>query len=278
MEKAIQISYDKHFDLKCALAAEAGFQGISVNFNDMEEFSEAAWSKAPDKINEILSRNGLKCVQTHLPYYDLRISAEILDDKMENAIKNSIITSGKIGAPWCVYHPRSAVNDGFMSKKAHEINKRVISGYIDSATKAGTGIALENLPIFNIVPRMPFYPSDYGDLCDLHDAFNSSSVSVCWDFGHANMMHYDQAQAIKYLGQRISCTHIHNNFKHNDDHLTPDQGNIDWEKTMGAFKEINYSGPLTLETHCHYHDEELLRSFAKHNYACLVYLESLIKL
>lgn len=275
MVKAIQIAYDEHFELKCSFAAEAGFQGISVNFNDMKDLSDKAWSEAPEKITGILNKNGLKCVQTHLPYYDLRLSAEIREEKVEEAIKNSVITSGKIGAPWCVYHPRSAITDGFMSKKALEINKKVITEYINAAVKAGTGIALENLPIFDITPKMPFYPSDYGDLCDLHDALKCDSVSVCWDFGHANMMHYDQAQAIKYLGSRIACTHIHNNFKRSDDHLPPDQGNIDWKKVMGAVNEINYSGPLTLETHCRYHDEELLKSFAKHNYACLVYLEGL---
>lgn len=275
MDKAIQIAYNEFFETKCRLAADAGFDGIAVNFNDMKDRSETAWREAPGKILCILDKYHLKCVQTHLPYYDLKISAEILNDDMESAIRESIRVSGEIGAPWCVYHPRSAVDQGFTSAKALEINKRVISDYLECAVKAGTGMALENLPIFGIIPVMPFYTSDYNDLCELSDSFRSEQVGICWDTGHANMMHFDQAEAIKFLGNRIKCTHIHNNFKSQDPHLPPDSGNIDWGKVMAAFKTINYNGPLTLETHCCYNDEQLWKSFAQHNCECLRFLKRL---
>ena len=50
--------------------------------------SDEAWEKAPDHINGILDKYGLKCIQSHLPYYELTISAEELDDHMEKAMKN----------------------------------------------------------------------------------------------------------------------------------------------------------------------------------------------
>ena len=121
---------------------------------------------------------------------------------------------------------------------------------------------------------MPFYTSDYVELCDLTDSFKSDKVSVCWDTGHANLMAFDQPQAIRYVGNRIKCTHIHNNFKDSDSHFPPETGNIDWEKVMAAFKDIGYEGPFTLETHCRYEDDdELLKSFAKYNFDCLSYME-----
>lgn len=277
MIKSIQIAYDELFELKCALAAKAGFRHMAVNFNDMKDFSEAAWEKAPQHISDILSKNKLTCVQTHLPYYDLRISAEKLDDAFEYRILKSIETGGKIGVKWNVYHPRSAITDGFRSKAALEINKRVISGYVETAEKFRTGIALENLPIFEIVPVMPFYTSDYGDLCDLHDVLNTPSVSICWDTGHANMMHFDQAEAIRFMGSRIQCTHIHNNFGKEDPHLPPDQGNILWERVIAAFDDVQYTGPFTLETHSPQQDEASLMEFAVYNFKCLENLEKLSK-
>ena len=278
MIKSIQIAYNDMFALKCKLVSEAGFRHIAVNFNDMQDSSDEAFDRAPERILGILEENNLKCVQTHLPYYDLRISAEELDGDFERRIYRSIEAGGKIGAPWSVYHPRSAVNAGFRRKPALEQNIAVISGYLEQAAKFDTGIALENLPIFSgITPIMPFYSSDYGDLCELHDSFDVENVGICWDTGHANMMHFDQAEAIRYMGSRIKCTHIHNNDSRKDQHYPPDMGNIAWKPIMEAFAAVKYQGPFTLETHCLYPEEEMLKSFAKHNFAGLVYMESLQK-
>ena len=276
MKKAIQIPYNKSFEKKCRYAAQAGFQAVSVNFNDMTDRSQAIWDAAPENILRILEQNGMSCVQTHLPYYDLRISAEITDDELENAIFHSIRVAGAIGVPWNVYHPRSAVNAGFSAAKTLEENIRRISGYLEVAEKYGIGIALENLPVFkDIIPIMPFYPTNSGDLCELADSFGSKRIGICWDTGHANLMELNQAESVRQMGTRLKVTHIHNNFKFYDLHLTPDNGNIDWKGVMAALNEIGYNGPLTLETHCLYDDDLLLQAFAKYNFACLEYLERL---
>lgn len=279
MIKSIQISYDEMFEKKCRIAAETGFSVISANFNESKNISDEAWEKAPDHINGILDKYGLKCIQSHLPYYELTISAEELDDHMEKAMRNSIKTSGAIGVQWCVYHPRTAINDGYSSKKALEINYDVISKYLDWAVKADTKIALENLPTFaGIIPIMPFYTSNYYDLCELTDNFKTDKVGICWDTGHANLMEFNQSDAIRYVGKRLKCTHIHNNDGRRDNHYPPETGNIDWENVMKAFCDIGYDGPYTLEVHCQYQDDdELLKNFAEYNLACLKYIERKLK-
>ena len=46
---------------------------------------------------------------------------------------------------------------------------------------------------------------------------------------------------------------------------------------MKALKEIGYSGPYTLETHCLYPDDDImLKDFADHNFKCLQYLQRLM--
>ena len=276
MIKSIQIAYDDAFEKKCRFAAEAGFDTIAANFDASKNISDEQWQKAPEHINGILEKYRLKCVQSHLPYYDLRISAEELDDNMEKAMEWSIKTSGAIGVDWCVYHPRTAINDGYSSKKALEINYEVISKYLDWAVKSDTAIALENLPIFKgIIPIMPFYTANYFDLIDLTDSFKTDKIGICWDTGHANLMDFDQAKAIRNVGKRLKCTHIHNNFKDGDAHNPPETGNIDWKNVMAAFKDIGYDGPYTLEVHCRYQDDdELLRSFAKFCFDGLKYMET----
>ncbi len=90
-------------------------------------------------------------------------------------------------------------------------------------------------------------------------------------------MNFNQADAIKYVGKRIVCTHIHDNFKDEDYHLPPTNGRTDWESVMKAFSAIDYTGPLTLETHCKYNDTEMLKSFTKYNFDCLQLLEIFMK-
>jgi len=217
-------------------------------------------------------------VQSHPHYYDLLISSEIIDEDMEFAIRQSIISSAALGAKYCVIHPRSAINFAYSNKKSFEDNKKWFSELIDTAVKHGTNIAAENLPIFPDARRlMPFYASNVDDLANLADSFGDGCLSVCWDFGHAHLLKWDQATAIKYLGNRIGCTHVHNNFGIRDDHSTPDIGSIPWESVMPALASTGYSGPLTLETHCWYDDSQLRASFARHNFACLEYLEKLAK-
>ena len=115
------------------------------------------------------------------------------------------------------------------------------------------------------------------DLCELVDSFRDAEMAICWDFGHANLLATEQDKAIEIAGDRIRCTHVHNNFGDSDGHLPPDTGNIEWSKVMPALARAGYQGALTLETHCLYPDRDLLLAFAKFNYAGLVYLEKLFK-
>lgn len=277
VKKAIQIAYNEHFDLKCRLASLGGFEYISANLSEMLNKTEYEWEKATEEIGTILEKYNLKCIQSHPYYYDLTISSEKIIEENEFAMKQGIIASGKLGAKWCAFHPRSFLTGG-RYHQSFEDNKKSFSQYLEIAKKYGTGIAAENLLIIGTIqPIIPFYCSDYGDLVELVDYFNDPDMKICWDTGHANLMRFDQATAIKYIGDRLKCTHIHNNFHRDDEHLTVDQGDIKWPLVMGALKEINYDGPLTLETHCRYFEPELLKSFAVHNFKTLEYLEGLME-
>jgi sugar phosphate isomerase/epimerase len=275
MKKAIQIAYNDLFELKCSLAAKVGFKSIAVNYTEILGKNEYEWERITERIGEILAKNGLDCVQSHPHYYDLLISSEIIDDDMEFAMRQSIISSGKLGAEYCVFHPRSSISTAYRTSASFDDNRLWFESLAECAAKHGTRVAAENLPIFpSQTSLMPFYSSNFEDLADLVGAFDDE-VGICWDFGHANLLLWDQAKAIEFLGERIKCTHVHNNFGGRDDHATPDNGNIKWDRVMASLASVGYSGPLTLETHCNYIDAPLLESFASHNLACLDYLERL---
>lgn len=274
MKKAIHIGYNEMFEKKCGYVADAGFKYVAVNFTKVLDKTEYEWDKITDTIGEVLSKNSVECIQSHPYYYDLRLSSEITEEKYEFAIKQAIKASGILGAKWCAIHPRTSISSGYLTSRSLQDNRKAIEAYLEYAYKYNTGIAVENLPVFHgIVPVMPFYSSNFEDLCTLVDKINDDRVGICWDTGHANLMSFDQADAVRFVGDRLKCTHIHNNFKNADDHLTPDTGNIDWKSVMNAMANIEYDGALALETQDCYSDDDLFQSFARHNYACLEYLE-----
>lgn len=275
MKKAIQIPYDETFEKKCKIAHDVGFRHISVNFHDTPKPCDATYDKAPSHISATLEKYDLKAVQTHLFYYYPLSSADKIEYELEHRVLREIEVSGKIGAPWCVWHPRYFKSGEWKTGTYNEertllYNHETVPRYLEQAKKFGTGIALENL----------FGNMMYGGvetLARLCDSFHTDSVGICFDVGHANMDKEDLSAVISFLGDRIKCTHIHNNWGKRDDHAPPLYGNIEWNRVMSALAAAGYQGPLTLETHCWYVTDDLLLSFAKHNYDSLVYLESLTK-
>lgn len=269
--KGIQIAYDEHFEKKCRFASEVGFKYIAVNFHDMPNTEDSDFDYALTHIPSILKKYNLEAVQTHLYCYHPYLSSEKVDEKTEHRIMREIEVSGKIGAKWCVWHPRYYVTDGYNEEKTIKISVERISGYLKQAKLYNTGIAIENL-------HSDMCCADYKELARLHDCFDQDNIGICYDFGHAHLKGFDQVEAIEFLGERIKCTHIHNNFGHNTDyHHPPDIGQIKWEPIMKALKEIGYSGPYTLETHCLYPDDDImLKDFADHNFKCLQYLQRLM--
>jgi len=273
MERAMQLEYNPTFDYRCGCIAKAGFKNIDVDFWQLLGKNEDEWNKSVEDILKIMDKHNLKCVQTHPYFYDLRVPSDEIDEEIEFAIKQGIIAGAKLGADWCVVHPRSAVNAENYKEKSLRDNVRKFSEYLEYAVKFGTGLAAENL-----LPRgekEPFYGANYMDLCELVDTINDKHLQICWDTGHANCMSFDQAEAVRYLSKRIKSTHVHNNYKDQDWHLPPNHGNIEWDKVMKAFSDIGYDGALTLEIGCNYYDEDLIESYYRHNYAALDYLVKL---
>ncbi len=271
MKYAVQIQHDEKMEYALECAKNAGFKYVSMGFGSSKCFHNADWEKETIRIEELLAANSLQCIQTHLPYYDMKLSSEIIDEEMDRAMLRCIEAGRMLGAEWNVYHTRSAVNYNYSSRKSMELAKIAITPLAEKANKCKSGIAIENLPVWCVPER--FFSSDYEDLCELHDYFKCEFVSICWDFGHAHLLGNNQEQAIEFVGNRIKCTHVHNNYGGNDHHALPSQGKIDWTVIMRALKNTGYDGALTLEIV--YEDKPYLTSFFAHSLDCLKYLDSI---
>ena len=113
---------------------------------------------------------------------------------------------------------------------------------IEYAVKKGVKVAIENL-------RVPAY---YESLLARYK--DNPFVGFCFDCGHEHWTSPDLPHIQRY-GERMLCTHIHDNMGklenyltvNGDMHLMPFDGNYDFANMMRQLNEKKYQGALTLE-------------------------------
>lgn len=186
---------------------------------------------------------GLEIYQTHgvWPYDDT--DAEQKEAKFQAMIR-SIQGTALLGSKYVVIHPvlPFAWNKSPHHEKDVQANIDYIKMLIPYAEKHGVRIALENMP-------NPYVPCGrIEELVECIDAVNSEYLVACLDVGHSTALGYDAGDAVRMLGRRIHCLHIHDNDGRRDLHLLPYHGVTNWKHFTDALKEIGYCGTMSLET------------------------------
>lgn len=256
---ALQIQHHYCCDEMLTAAAECGFKYISLGFGSSRHFERSAYMGEIVRLRKLLDSLGLTCVMTHAPYYDLRISAEILDPDMEDALLRCVEATSMLGAEIMAVHPRACYENGKENVKASfSANVKNFLPLVKYASVCGVKIGIENLPVFPGWDLTFFsnFPESHKDLIDY---YASDNVCGVWDFGHSHLANgRESASVLKKFGNRIQGTHVHDNMGDNDSHLTPFMGNIDWSSEMSALSSFRYSGYLTMELD---YSEELARNY-----------------
>lgn len=273
MLKAIQIQHGSRMERVLALTREAGFEFVSIGFGSSNVFHHDGWEEEILRIKELVEHLGLKCALTHLPYHNLTVNSDVVNKEMDEAIKRAIKATAMLGADRTAHHTRTyypsvGVADNIRSKKD---NISSIKELIPVAREAGVILGLENLPFFE---KYPLYPHDADNLLELFYELDDPILGICWDFGHGLMSGNDQVDALRRIGKNLKLTHVHDNFKNDDQHLIPGIGVTDWGELMEVLREIEYDGPMMLELA--YPDDSTLGAFLKHSYAAISRLEELM--
>lgn len=112
------------------------------------------------------------------------------------------------------------------------------------AGELGIMLALENTEGDEFLARL------------MNDLKGEKSVGFCWDCGHEMCYNYGR-DLIALYGDRLICTHLNDNlgirsntgkiFWHDDLHLLPFDGIIDWNYNMSRLSYCGYRGTLTFE-------------------------------
>ncbi len=105
------------------------------------------------------------------------------------------------------------------------------------AKALGVRVLIENIPNELSTPER---------LIEFMHTMHFDDIGVCFDCGHAHIM-TSVADAFDTLKPHICSTHVHDNHKDKDSHLSPGRGSIDWKETMALLRTAPQTPPLMLE-------------------------------
>ena len=190
---------------------------------------------------------GLVCNQAHATFPPEKYGNEEYNQATFARIIREIEAAAFVGAPIIVVH---AVKP--LPKDVDPIaeNLRFYRSLIPYCEKYNIKIAVENLFELDELRdrRKPCCIGTSDKLAAFVDLLDSDWFTVCLDVGHAAINVEDPQDAIRTLGKRISCVHIHDNDFVNDRHTLPYLGKADWDEVCKAFAEVGYEGYFTAET------------------------------
>ena len=190
---ALQINNAWDMEKMTKIMSDCGFKYVAISFGDANPLIGDDWEKYIYGIGELFAKNGLRCIQTHAPYYDLLISAEERNPDMEKALLRSMEATKLLGADICAVHPRSVLipdrprETTTDREKSLKENIIAFSPLAEAGEKLGVYLGIENLMKYpNAFPYFYSYLAE--DHCALIDELKSKYVAAIWDFGHANLI------------------------------------------------------------------------------------------
>ena len=116
--------------------------------------------------------------------------------------------------------------------------RRSVEELCNMAEKVGVQIALEVIPnsLSTAEALVSFIEND----------LEGAKIGICMDVGHAYLMG-DVGDAIETCAEHLVTTHLHDNRRKSDDHLTPGEGSINWPTTLMSLQKIGYDGTWLFE-------------------------------
>lgn len=234
--------------------SELGFDCMDLGCNVPAYLMDEDWERQIDEIGEAAARHGITFSQLHLPFH--KNACEELDPRFQTpgfredfflSMKRAYLAGERLGIPWAVAHVVTVQDNGFCRKDTFDYNHRYYDEYVEFGIRHGVGTAFENLCKVNTPHQKHRYCGHQDDLIEFVDSFADPMVGICWDFGHAQVSGLNQSIALRQVGSRLKCVHIHDNLGVNDSHLIPFTGVINWHEIVEVLAEIGYTGVLSME-------------------------------
>ena len=238
MNNKLGIGLVKNFDVSVeesvAEMARAGFEASFFGWNENTDAYEYA---------KIFEKNHIILDSIHAPFNGLNCiwREGVAGDDYIVRLSKCIDDTSALGIPHVVVHPICGEDFPQSSLVGIERYRRLI----DYSLSKNVKICFENV--------------EYSEMLGIVMAEFGNDVGFCYDTGHEATndpgMHF-----LKLFGDRLSCTHIHDNYGicylvtpvyHGDCHMIPFDATIDFERVMREIRETDYKGVLMLECSRH---------------------------
>ena len=220
------------------LVTAAGFTHFDLNTETQEEAEQVA---------AYLKEKNLTVIQSHRPFNRYkRGDSQLFHQSVMESAKNAKILDSKI----LVVHGDefNYKERAYTSAAALEYNYRFFYDLVEYAENNGMRVAFENTFQESHLTAKPHFSSLPDDLFNLVEKYNTKSVGICWDTGHAKLQYGDyDMEVLKFCKDKLICTHVHDNYYNQDLHGFPFTGIIDWKALMATLKEIDYQGDFSFE-------------------------------
>lgn len=181
---------------------------------------------------ELLAKVGLSYDTLHAPFRGMNAlwyAGEAGDAKYAELV-NCVNVCAEVGAPIAVIH----LSSGIEHTPPTDVGRGRVSDLVNYAVGKGVSIAFENTR----------------KLANLAWAFEEFSgvnnVGFCYDSGHEACFTPGR-EYLPIFGDRMICTHIHDNDCIKDLHLLPFDGKIDFDRVTNQIRKSGYQGTLMLE-------------------------------
>jgi L-ribulose-5-phosphate 3-epimerase len=236
------------------LIADAGFDGVEVNYNLEGDISPEASEEDLKAIGRMARKMGIEisgvCSFLFWPYpltsndAERRARGQELSKLMIGAAKalgtdNLLVVPGAVYIPWNP-EPEPVPND-VCEQRARES----IQAVIPEAKKAGVSLNMENI----FANGFLFSPQEMNRFVD---GFGSDSVGVHFDTGNIMQFQFPE-HWIDICGKRIRNVHLKEYSKLAGTDFTLESfrplldGTINWPSVLDAFERVDYRGYLTFE-------------------------------
>ena len=189
--------------------------------------------EALSKVKALADGCGLDCETLHstIPGSDTIWSEGAEGDGFVEVLKNNIDNCHALSIPILVVH----VSPDFNKNPSFDVGIRRFEQVVAYAAENGVKIAFENI-------NSPEY------LYKTMEHFGTPNVGFCYDAGHEACHTYGE-RFLPKLGDRLMCTHLHDNDNVGDLHQIPFDGEIDLVKMCDELKACGYKGNISLEVY-----------------------------
>ncbi len=155
-------------------------------------------------------------------------------------LKKAVDVCAAVGSPLLCGPIHSALGEftgSGPSADEWERGKETLAKAADHAQENGVTLVVEYLNRFEC-----YFLNCAEDAARFVGEVNHPHLRMMYDSFHANIEEKDITAAVKTCAPHLQHVHISEN-----DRSTPGEGNVDWDTTFAALKEVNYDGWLMIE-------------------------------